>query len=90
MRSAPRATFSTTSTYRMSFARGVWKLWRTSADLSPLDFSQRFEGSFSEDGTTIEGGRSPTTALPGSTTSTRDARGSRNRGPSGEDDESTG
>jgi hypothetical protein len=41
--------------YRMSFARGVWKLWRTSADFSPLDFSQRFEGSFSEDGTTIEG-----------------------------------
>jgi hypothetical protein len=41
--------------YRMSFTRGVWKLWRTSADFSPLDFSQRFEGSFSEEGTTIEG-----------------------------------
>ena len=41
--------------YRMSFADGVWKLWRDSPDFSPLDFSQRLEGSFSEDGLTIEG-----------------------------------
>ncbi len=41
--------------YRMSFADGVWKLWRDSADYSPLDFSQRFEGRFSDDGNTIAG-----------------------------------
>jgi hypothetical protein len=66
--------------YRMSFARGVWKLLRTSAHLWPLDFSQRFGGSFSEDGATIEGGRSSTTALAARTTSTGDTRGSRSRG----------
>ena len=40
--------------YRMSLADGVWKLWRNSPDFSPADFSQRFEGSFNEDGLTIE------------------------------------
>jgi hypothetical protein len=34
----------------MSLADGVWKLWR---DGDP--FSQRFEGTFSEDGRTITG-----------------------------------
>jgi hypothetical protein len=41
--------------YRMSFDSGVWKLWREEADFSPLDFSQRFTGTFSDDGNTIVG-----------------------------------
>lgn len=41
--------------YEMSFSNGVWKLWRNSADFSPLDFRQRFTGTFSDDGRTIEG-----------------------------------
>ncbi len=36
--------------YEMSLADGVWKLWR---DGEP--FSQRFTGTFSEDGLTIAG-----------------------------------
>jgi hypothetical protein len=38
--------------YRMSFEDGVWKLWRGEPDFSPLDFSQRFTGIFSDDGKT--------------------------------------
>ena len=41
--------------YEMSFADGVWKLWRDTEDFSPHGFSQRFEGAFSEDGGRIEG-----------------------------------
>ena len=41
--------------YAMSFDRGVWKLSRTSADFSPLDFAQRFTGTLSDDGRTIQG-----------------------------------
>ncbi len=41
--------------YRMRFEDGVWKLWRDEPDFSPLDFSQRFTGTFSEDGRTIAG-----------------------------------
>ena len=41
--------------YEMSLADGVWKLSRESADFSPLPFSQRFEGTFSEDGRRIDG-----------------------------------
>ena len=41
--------------YEMSYADGVWKLWRTVADFSPLDFSQRYTGTFSDDGRTIRG-----------------------------------
>ena len=41
--------------YKMSFANGVWKLWRDTPDFSPLDFSQRFTGTLSEDGNTIAG-----------------------------------
>ncbi len=36
--------------YGMSFADGVWKLWRDGAP-----FAQRFTGKFSEDGRTITG-----------------------------------
>jgi hypothetical protein len=41
--------------YEMSFTSDVWKLTRTAPDLSPLDFSQRFTGTFSADHNTIEG-----------------------------------
>jgi len=41
--------------YEMSFEVGVWTLSRESADFSPLPFSQRFEGTFSEDGRRIDG-----------------------------------
>lgn len=41
--------------YRMSFADGAWKLWRDAPDFSPLDFSQRYTGTFSAEGTTIAG-----------------------------------
>jgi hypothetical protein len=41
--------------YKMSFEDGVWKLWRDEPDFSPLDFSQRFTGTFSPDRKTIAG-----------------------------------
>ena len=41
--------------YKMSFTNGVWKLWRDTPDFSPLDFSQRYTGTFSSDGRTIAG-----------------------------------
>jgi hypothetical protein len=41
--------------YAMSLADGVWTLTRDSADFSPLDFRQRFVGTFSQDGNTISG-----------------------------------
>jgi hypothetical protein len=41
--------------YEMTFADGEWTLLRERPDFSPLDFSQRFVGTFSKDGHTIEG-----------------------------------
>lgn len=41
--------------YAMSFEGGIWRLWRTEPDFSPLDFAQRFTGQFSRDGDTIAG-----------------------------------
>jgi hypothetical protein len=41
--------------YRMTFTDGVWTLLRDKADFSPLDFSQRYTGTFSGDGKTIVG-----------------------------------
>ena len=41
--------------YKMSLENGVWKLCRDEADFSPLDFSQRYTGTFSDDGKTIAG-----------------------------------
>ena len=41
--------------YEMSFDDGVWKMERTKPDFSAFDFSQRFTGTFSEDGKEIEG-----------------------------------
>ena len=41
--------------YEMSFDGRIWKLSRTAADFSPLNFSQRFEGAFGDDRGTIQG-----------------------------------
>ncbi len=41
--------------YKMSLENEVWTLWRDEADFSPLDFSQRYTGTFSDDGKTIAG-----------------------------------
>jgi hypothetical protein len=41
--------------YEMTLEGGVWTLSRTKPDFSPLDFSQRFIGRFSDDGMRIEG-----------------------------------
>ena len=41
--------------YAMTFDDGVWTLSRTSPDFSPLNFSQRFTGTFGGDGKTIQG-----------------------------------
>ena len=41
--------------YKMILENGVWKLWREQADFSPLDFAQRYTGTFSDDGKTIAG-----------------------------------
>lgn len=41
--------------YAMNFADGVWTLTRESPDFTPLDFRQRFTGTFSADGNTISG-----------------------------------
>ena len=39
--------------YEMTLADGVWTLERTKPDFSALDFSQRFRGEFSADGSEI-------------------------------------
>jgi hypothetical protein len=41
--------------YHMSLDDGVWKLWREEPDFSPLDFAQRFTGTFSADRSKISG-----------------------------------
>jgi len=41
--------------YAMTLADGVWTLTRQSPDFSPLDFEQRFTGTFSQDGSVISG-----------------------------------
>jgi hypothetical protein len=41
--------------YEMSVGDGVWRLSRTAPDFTPLDFAQRFTGTFSEDGRRIDG-----------------------------------
>jgi hypothetical protein len=41
--------------YAMSLAGGVWTLTREAPDFTPLDFRQRFTGTFSADGNTISG-----------------------------------
>ena len=44
-----------TRLYAMSLTGGVWTLTRESPDFSPLDFRQRFTGTFSQNGNTITG-----------------------------------
>jgi hypothetical protein len=44
-----------TRLYAMTFTDGVWTLVRESADFSPLDFRQRYVGTFSADGDRIDG-----------------------------------
>ena len=41
--------------YEMAVEGRSFKLERSKEDFSPLDFSQRFTGTFSDDGNTIEG-----------------------------------
>jgi len=41
--------------YAMTLSGGVWTLTRQSPDFSPLDFEQRFTGTFSQHGTVISG-----------------------------------
>jgi hypothetical protein len=41
--------------YEMAFDGRVWQLERVKPDFSPFDFSQRFSGTLSEDGTQIDG-----------------------------------
>jgi len=41
--------------YAMTFEDGVWTLRRDSPDFSELGFWQRYRGTFSEDGATIDG-----------------------------------
>ena len=41
--------------YAMSFDGSEWTVQRSSPDFSPLDFHQRWFGTFSPDGQTIEG-----------------------------------
>ena len=41
--------------YEMTFEDSVWRLERTKPDFSPFDFSQRFTGRLTSDGTRIEG-----------------------------------
>lgn len=41
--------------YAMTFNDGVWKLLRDEPDFSPVDFSQRFTGTFRDDGRAIVG-----------------------------------
>ncbi len=42
-------------TYAMTLSDGVWTLLREKPDFSPLAFSQRFTGTFSDDGSAIAG-----------------------------------
>jgi hypothetical protein len=41
--------------YEMTFEDGVWQLLRVKPDFTPLSFSQRYLGRFSEDGKRIDG-----------------------------------
>ena len=41
--------------YAMTLSDGVWTLLREAPDFTPLDFSQRFTGRFSDDGKTMTG-----------------------------------
>jgi hypothetical protein len=62
--------------YAMTFAGGVWTLTRESPDFTPLDFRQRFTGTFTPDRNTISGAWEKGPGEPGgSTTSTSSTAG---------------
>jgi hypothetical protein len=42
-------------TVNESLGDGVWKLWRDEPDILPLDYRQRYTGTFTKDGTSIVG-----------------------------------
>jgi len=44
-----------TRVYAMDLSDGVWTLLRDSADFTPLEFAQRYSGTFSPDGQRIDG-----------------------------------
>jgi hypothetical protein len=41
--------------YKMSLSDRRWKLWRDTPDFSPLEFAQRYTGTFGDDGRVITG-----------------------------------
>jgi hypothetical protein len=41
--------------YEMKFENGLWELLRVTPDFTPLSFSQRYFGQFSDDGKRIDG-----------------------------------
>jgi hypothetical protein len=41
--------------YAMDFSDGEWTLLRDAPDFTPLDFAQRYTGTFSADGRRIDG-----------------------------------
>lgn len=41
--------------YEMKLENGVWKMERKKGDFSPFEFSQRFTGTFADDGNRIDG-----------------------------------
>ncbi len=41
--------------YAMGFRDGIWTLVRNAPDFTPLGFSQRFTGTFADDGNAING-----------------------------------
>ena len=41
--------------YKMSVSDRDWRLWRDEPDFSPLEFPQRYNGTFSDDGKVITG-----------------------------------
>jgi hypothetical protein len=41
--------------YRMSLREGVWTLLRSEPDFTPLQFAQRFQGTFAADGGSMDG-----------------------------------
>jgi hypothetical protein len=40
--------------YDMAFEAGIWRLERSRQDFSPFEFSQRFTGTFTDDGNRID------------------------------------
>jgi hypothetical protein len=41
--------------YAMSLENGIWKMQRTKPDFAPFEFSQRFSGTFADDGNRVDG-----------------------------------